>query len=56
MRVSPIKKLLADRGAVFSERAGVEIAFPQQDLHIRSVTADFPVRMRPPGESDGPSE
>ncbi len=25
MRVSPIRELLADRGAVFGERAGVEI-------------------------------
>ncbi|MDY7107093.1 MAG: mechanosensitive ion channel [Planctomycetota bacterium] len=31
--------------AAFRE-AGIEIAFPQRDIHVRSVKADFPVQMR----------
>jgi len=39
MRVSPIRKLLADRGAVFGERAGVEIAlrFSNADTEYSAV-------------------
>ena len=36
-------------------KAGVEIAFPQRDLHIRSVQADLPVSMRPQSELGEPS-
>ncbi len=28
------------------KKAGIEIAFPQQDLHVRSVKADFPVNIK----------
>lgn len=33
-------------------KAGIEIAFPQQDIHIRSVKDVFPV-VQKPGESTG---
>ncbi|UCD75660.1 MAG: mechanosensitive ion channel [Phycisphaerales bacterium] len=36
-------------------KAGVEIAFPQRDLHIRSVQADLPVSVHRQGKSDEPS-
>jgi potassium efflux system protein len=30
-------------------QAGIEIAFPQRDIHVRSVRSDFPVRLDPGG-------
>jgi potassium efflux system protein len=29
--------------------AGIEIAFPQRDIHVRSVSSDFPVKLEPGG-------
>ncbi|MHC5046351.1 MAG: mechanosensitive ion channel domain-containing protein, partial [Planctomycetota bacterium] len=33
--------------------AGIEIAFPQRDIHVRSVRSDFPVRIEPGSPRDG---
>jgi potassium efflux system protein len=32
---------------------GIEIAFPQRDIHVRSVRSDFPVRIEPGGPKEG---
>ncbi|MHC4775146.1 MAG: hypothetical protein ACYTBR_07760, partial [Planctomycetota bacterium] len=32
--------------------AGVEIAFPQRDIHVRTVRSDFPVRLDPGGTQE----
>ncbi|MHC4142175.1 MAG: mechanosensitive ion channel family protein, partial [Planctomycetota bacterium] len=31
---------------------GIEIAFPQRDIHVRSVRSDFPVRIEPGGPQE----
>jgi potassium efflux system protein len=33
--------------------ADVEIAFPQRDIHVRSVSRDFPVKLDPAGPQEG---
>ncbi|MHC4127084.1 MAG: mechanosensitive ion channel domain-containing protein [Planctomycetota bacterium] len=32
--------------------AGIEIAFPQRDIHVRTVRSDFPVRLDPGGTQE----
>ena len=34
------------------KEAGIEIAFPQRDVHVRSVKAEFPVDVRTEGVRD----
>jgi potassium efflux system protein len=32
--------------------AGIVIAFPQRDIHVRTISDELPIRQHPPGTED----